>query len=217
MGQLAQASRANLSRTLKKTAQVTDNTALIALDEFAVQSVPYTHYAWATKNTKPRIFSDERHRQKMNGFLTVDVQRGTTHVEIKAQSTTEEAIIVIALTVLIYLQKGINQLTFLLDNARIHGKRMEAGVKELLDEIAQQITLPVFSLSYWHTPSYSPQLNPAEYIIHEVRRNGLYNVPCSLTLREKTDRIQDQLARSSPMTEQQMKKLISFIARYKVR
>jgi hypothetical protein len=59
--------------------------------------VPYTHYAWATKNTKPRIFSDERHRQKMNGFLTVDVQRGTTHVEIKAQSTTEEAIIVIDL------------------------------------------------------------------------------------------------------------------------
>ena len=153
----------------------------------------------------------------MNGFLTVDVQRGTTHVEFKAQSTTEEVIIVIALTVLIYLQKGINQLTFLLDNARIHGKRMETGVKELLDEIAQQITLPVFSLSYWHTPSYSPQLNPAEYIIHEVRRNGLYNVPCSLTLQEKTDRIQDQLARGSPMTEQQMKKLISFITRYKVR
>ena len=73
--------RLNLSPTLKKTAQLSEEVALIALDEFAVQSVPYTHYAWAQKNTKPKIMSDERHRQKLNGFLTVDVQRGTTRVD----------------------------------------------------------------------------------------------------------------------------------------
>jgi transposase len=155
---------------------------VIALDEFALQSVPYTHYAWAKKNTKPRIPSDERHRQKLNGFLTVDVQRGTTRVDFNGQSTTEEAVRVVVLTVLVYLQRGLNPLTFLLDNARIHGKRMETEVHELLTEIAQHLTLPAFSLSFWHTPSYSPQLNPAEYLIHEVRRNGLYNVPCTLTV-----------------------------------
>lgn len=190
---------------------------MIALDEFALQSVPYPHYAWAMKNTKPKIPSDERHRQKLNGFLTVDVQRGTTHVDFNEHSTTEEAIMVVALTVLIYLQKGINQLTFLLDNARIHGKRMERGVHELLAEIAEQIALPVFSLSFWHTPIYSPKLNPAEYLIHEVRRNGLYNVPCTLTMGEKAERIKGQLARGSPMTEQQMQGLIGFIARSGVR
>ncbi len=56
---------------------------MIALDEFALQSTPYTHYAWAEKNTKPKIWSDERHRQKLNGFLTVDVQRGSTRVDFK--------------------------------------------------------------------------------------------------------------------------------------
>ena len=192
-------------------------TAVIALDEFALQSVPYTHYAWAKKNTKPRIPSDERHRQKLNGFLTVDVQRGTTRVDFNERSTTEQAVMVVVLTVLIYLQRGISQLTFLLDNARIHGKRMETEVNELLTEIAQQLVLPAFSLGFWHTPSYSPQLNPAEYLIHEVRRNGLYNVPCTLTVLEKAERIRNQLARGSPMTDLQMRSLLDFIARSKVK
>ena len=190
---------------------------MIALDEFALQSLPYPHYAWAKKNTKPRIPSDERHRQKLNGFLTVDVQRGTTRVDFNRHSTTEEAVMVVVLTVLIYLQKGLNQLTFLLDNARIHGKKMEVGVHELLAEIGPHVELPEFSLSFWHTPSYSPKLNPAEYLIHEVRRNGLYNVPCTLTVHEKTERIKNQLARGSPMTDLQMRNLLGFIARSKIK
>jgi len=190
---------------------------LIALDEFALQSTPYTHYAWAEKNTKPKIPSDECHRQKLNGFLTVDVQRGSTRVDFKKQSTTEIAVGVVVLTVLIYLQKGFNHLTFLLDNAKIHGKKMEANVHKWLAEIAQQVTLPEFTLSFWHTPSYSPQLNPAEYLIHEVRRNGLYQVPCTLTVQEKAERIRTQLARGSPMNDQQMHKLLDFIARSKVK
>jgi transposase len=178
---------------------------LIALDEFALQSLPYAHYAWAKKNTKPRIPSDERHRQKLNGFLTVDVQRGTTRVDFNGQSTTEEAVRVVVLTVLVYLQKGFSKLTFLLDNARTHGKRMETRAHELLNEIAQHVLLPAFSLSFWHTPSYSPQLNPAEYLIHEVRRKGLYNVPCTLSVQEKAVRIQNQLERGSPMADLQIK------------
>jgi len=51
---------------------------------------------------------------------------------------------VVALTVLVYLQKGFSQLTFLLDNARIHGKRMEAGIHELLSEAALHVVLPAF-------------------------------------------------------------------------
>jgi len=202
---------------LKKTAQLSEDSALIALDEFALQSTPYTHYAWAEKNTKPKIPSDECHRQKLNGFLTIDVQRGSTRVDFKKQSTTEIAVGVVVLTVLIYLQKGFNHLTFLLDNAKIHGKKMEANVHKWLAEIAQQVTLPEFTLSFWHTPSYSPQLNPAEYLIHEVRRNGLYQVPCTLTVQEKAERIRTQLARGSPMNDQQMRKLLDFIARSKVK
>jgi transposase len=187
------------------------------MDEFSLKSTPDTHYAWSEKNTKPRIFSDEGHRQRVNSFLTVDVQRGTTRVDFRKQSTTEEVAVVLVLTVLIYLQKGFSLLTVLLDNAKTHGIRMEVRVRELLAEIAEQIILPTFSLNFWHTPRYSPKLNPAEYLIHEVRRNCLYQVPCTLTLQEKAERIQLHLARGSPMSDQQMRNLIDFIGKYKVR
>ena len=101
----------------------------------------------------------------------------------------------------------------MLDNAKTHGNKMKKRVNELLAEM----TLPEYSLSYWHTPRYSPELNPAEYIIHAVRRNGLYNVPCTLSVEEKAERIQKQLARGSPMSDKQMRNLIDFIARTKVK
>lgn len=190
---------------------------MIALDEFALQSTPYTHYAWAEKNSKPKIRSDERHRQKLNGFLTVDVQRGSTRVDFKQQSSTETVIGIVVLTVLIYLQQGFRQLTFLLDNAKIHGRKMEDGVQQWLAGIAGQVTLPEYTLSFWHTPSYSPRLNPAEYLIHEVRRKGLYQVPCTFTVQEKAERIKQQLARGSPMDDQQMQRLLDFIAHSKIK
>jgi hypothetical protein len=96
---------------------------LIAFDEFALQAVPYPHYAWAEKNTKPRIESDEQHREKLNGFLAVDVSRGDTHVEFNKHSTTAEAVFVIVFILLSYLQKGVTTITFLLDNASIHGTK----------------------------------------------------------------------------------------------
>ncbi len=179
--------------------------------------MPYTHYAWSPKNSKPRILSDELHREKLNGFLTVDVQRGTTRVDFQGKSTTEEVVMVVVLTVLIYLQNGFSQITCLLDNVRTHGEQMKISVLELLNEIKQHTLLPELNLSFWHTPKYSPQLNPAEYIIHEVRRNGLYNVPCTLTVSEKAKRIQNQLARGSPMNDLQMHKLLNFIAHTKVK
>ncbi|MDO9268910.1 MAG: hypothetical protein Q7T96_07340 [Methylobacter sp.] len=72
-------------------------------------------------------------------------------------------------------------------------------------------------LAFGITPCYSPQLDPAKYLIHEVRRKGLYNVPCTVPVQEKAERIQNQLARGSPMTDLQMRKLLDFIARSKVK
>jgi hypothetical protein len=59
------------------------------MDEFALQSVPNTHYAWAPKNTVPTVPSDERRRKWLNGFLTVDLQRGTIHADFRAESKTD--------------------------------------------------------------------------------------------------------------------------------
>jgi hypothetical protein len=190
---------------------------LIALDEFALQSTPYTHYAWTEKNTKPKIESDERHRQKLNGFLTVDVQRGTTRVDFKKQSSTEMAVGVVVMPVLMYLQKGFKQLTFVLDNAKIHGNKMEASVHQWLADIAQQVSLPEFTLDFWHTPSYSPQLNLLSTLSMKCGETGYIKSLVLFTVQQKAERIGTQLARGSPMDEQQMRGLLDYIARSKVK
>ena len=46
-------------------------------DEFAVYDRPSTYYAWAEKNSRPQVPSDERKRRnKLNGMLAVDVVTG---------------------------------------------------------------------------------------------------------------------------------------------
>ena len=45
-------------------------------DEFAVYDRPSLFYAWAEKNSRPQIKSNERKRNKFNGLLCVDAITG---------------------------------------------------------------------------------------------------------------------------------------------
>lgn len=42
----------------------TPGSALVCMDEFALQSIPDTHYAWAPRNSKPTIPSDEKKQEE---------------------------------------------------------------------------------------------------------------------------------------------------------
>jgi transposase len=186
----------------------------VALDEFALQSVPDTHYAWAPKNSAPTVPSDERNRQKLNGFLSVDVQRGTTDVDFRAQGKTADAVAVVVLLVLRYVQRGFRWITVILDNATLHRAAMKAAVAELLAEIAENpawADLKNVRLEFLHTPPYSPALNPAEYLIHLVRQDALYHLPCTFTLQDKAERVKRRLAQGPPLTPQHMQNLLRHI------
>jgi hypothetical protein len=186
----------------------------VALDEFALQSVPDTHYAWAPKNTAPTVPSDERSRKKLNGFLSVDLQRGTTQVDFRAQSKTNDAVVMVVLLVLRYVQRGFHWITVILDNAAIHGPAMKAAVSELLAEIAEThdwTDLRNINLAFLHTPAYSPAFNPAEYLIHGVRQDALYLLPCTFTLQDKAERVQEHLAQGPPLMPKQMQNLLRHI------
>lgn len=186
----------------------------MALDEFALQSVPNTHYAWAPKNTAPTVPSDERNRKKLNGFLSVDLQQGTTEVDFRAQSKTSDAVVMVVLLVLRYVQRGFHWITVILDNATIHRATMKAAVGELLAEIAEThawAELKNVNLAFLHTPSYSPAFNPAEYLIHWVRQDALYHLPCTFTLQDKAERVKQHLAQGPPLTPKQMGNLLRHI------
>ena len=186
----------------------------MALDEFALQSIPNTGYAWAPKNTAPTVPSDERHRQRLNGFLTVDLQRGTTHADFRSQSKTDDVVFVVVMTVLRYVQWGFHGITVILDNARTHRPDMETAVRVLLTEIVDLCNwadLKRTTVEFLHTPPYSPAFNPAEYLIHWVRQDALYHLPCTFTLPDKVNRIQQHLAQGPPLTPKQMHKLMNHI------
>ena len=186
----------------------------MALDEFALQSVPDTHYSWAPRNTAPTVPSDERNRKKLNGFLGVDLQRGTTDVGFRAQSKTNDAVVMVVLLVLRYVQRGFRWITVILDNATIHGPAMKAAVGELLAEIAEipaWADLKNINLAFLHAPSYSPAFNPAEYLIHWVRQDALYHLPCTFTLQDKAERVKRHLAQGPPLTPKQRGNLLRHI------
>ena len=186
----------------------------MALDEFSLQSVPDTHYAWAPKNTAPTVPSDERNREKLNGFLSVDLQQGTTHVDFRKQGKTEDVVVMIVLLVLRYAQMGYHWITILLDNATTHRDAMKSAVSELLAVIAENpawAELKNVNLAFLHTPPYSPAFNPAEYLIHWVRQNALYHLPCTFTLQDKAERVQRHLAQGPPMTPKQMENILRHI------
>lgn len=186
----------------------------MALDEFALQSVPDTHYAWAPKNTAPTVPSDERNRKKLNGFLGVDLQRGTTDVDFRAQGKTNDAVVMVVLLVLRYARRGFRWITVILDNATIHRAAMKAAVAGLLAEIAENpawTDLKNINLEFLHTPSYSPAFNPAEYLIHLVRQDALYHLPCTFTLQDKAECVKRHLAQGPPLTPKQMQNLLRHI------
>jgi len=109
----------------------------VALDAFSLQSVPDTHYAWAPKNTAPTVPSDERNRTRLNGFLSVDLQQGTTPVDFRKESKTADAVVMVVLLVLRYAQAGYRGITVILDNATLHRVAMKSAVGELLAVIAE--------------------------------------------------------------------------------
>ena len=94
---------------------------LVARDEFALHSVPNRGSAWPPKHTAPTVPSDERHRQRRKGTLTVDLQRGTTHADFRTESNTEDVVFVVVRTVLRYVPAGFREITLILDNARTRG------------------------------------------------------------------------------------------------
>jgi DDE superfamily endonuclease len=186
----------------------------VARDEFALHSVPNTPYAWALKTTAPTVPSDERNRKRRHGFLTVDLERGTTQVDFRPEGKTADVVCVRVLRVWRYVPRGFHWITVILDNACTHRHVMETAVREVWSE---SVTLPTWeklkntTVEFLHTPPDSPAFNPAEYLIHWVRQAALYPLPWTFTLQDQADRVHRQLAQGPPFTPKHMHHLLCHI------
>lgn len=173
-----------------------------------MQSTTCTHYAWAERNTAPAVPSNEKKREKLNGFLAVDLGSGEATADFQPQAKTPNAVWVFALVVLRYARLGFRQILFILDNCTIHNDAMKAALAALLAEIPLASGVAV---EFLHTPTYSPSFNPAEYAIRLVRKDSLYHLPWGMTIKQRAERVRGHLAQAPPLNSQQVKNILRHI------
>ena len=163
----------------KKLKAQTPTERITFFDEFAVYDRPSLFYGWAERNTRPEVASDERHRNKLNGFLCVDALSGEEFFRLSAGSKTEDVSQYLAELSWESAQLGYTYLCIILDNNPTHKRKMEEqlGLKLEEMEIAQKITVELL-----YTPAYSPKLNLVEYVIHLLRLRFLHHLPLGITL-----------------------------------
>lgn len=138
----------------------------------------------------------------------MDLQRGSTRVDFRPQSKTEDVVHVLLLNVLVYARLGYRRIVMILDNARTHGAKMQAAFVALLAVLIENGDVPPnVSVTFLPTPRYSPRFNPAEYVIHAVRQCSLYHLPWRFTLQDKVQRVRQHLAQGPPFTPRQMARL----------
>ena len=104
-------------------------------DEFAVYDRPSLFYGWAERNTRPEVKSDERTRNKLNGFLSVDALSGEEFFRLSPGSKTEDVSEYLAELCLDCVELGYNKLCLILDNNPTHKQKMQAQLAIHLEQM----------------------------------------------------------------------------------
>jgi hypothetical protein len=81
-------------------------------------------YAWAEKNSRPQVPSNERRRNKVNGLFAVDVETGEEYLKLKERAKTEDISSYFADLCRDSVQQGVRKLSVILDNNTTHKKKM---------------------------------------------------------------------------------------------
>lgn len=161
---------------------------ILFFDEFAVYDRPSMFYAWAEKNTRPEIKSNEkRKRNKLNGMLCVDAVSGEEYLKFREKSKTEDVSSYFAELCEDSIKESITKITIILDNNSTHKQKMQGQLQAHLSAlgISEQIVI-----EFIYTPPYSPDFNLAEYIIHLLRLELLHHLPVDTTIEQVKQKVE---------------------------
>ena len=182
---------------------------LVFFDEFSVTNRPTTFYGWARVNTRFKVASNEKKkRERLNGLLAVDAQTGQEYIQLTPTAKTEDVVDYFYDLALDTHQDGFNQLTIIMDNNSTHKDKMRYA---LWLKTKSQPDLQDFRLKFINTPSYSPDFNLAEYLIHQLRLTLLHHLPADVTLTDIQDKIVDFFKDNHLQTPQQIANTINHI------
>jgi transposase len=180
----------------------------VFFDEFAVYDRPSLFYAWAEKNSRPEIPSNERKRNKVNGLLCVDAVSGEEYLSLKPKAKTEDVASYLAALCSDCVNLGITKLSIILDNNSTHKQKMRTQLRTRLSELDIQEKIEV---EFIDTPPYSPDFNLAEYIIHLLRLYVLHHQRVEINIQQVGENLQNFLQNSQVQTPEQIQKTIAHI------
>ncbi len=165
-------------------------------------------YAWAEKNSRPQIPSNERKRNKFNGLLCVDAITGEEYLKLTERAKTEDIVRYFTEFCGDVSKQGFHKLTVILDNNSTHKKKM----KNLLTlELAKIGMLSNLEIEFIHTPPYSPNYNLVEYLIHQLRLSLLPHQPVGTTIEMIQAKIHQYLQTNHLQTPEQIQNTIAHI------
>ena len=194
----------------KKLEELKPRERLIFYDEFAVYDRPSLCYAWAERNSKPEVPSNEkRKRNKVNGMISVDAITGEIYLQLNLKSKTEDVAKYLVELCEDAHKENVEKLFIVLDNNSTHKEKM----KKLLAENLKVSGIDgKILIEFIHTPAYSPSLNLAEYEIHLLRLKKLHHLPSNTTITEIKEKLNDvHILMNSDQISKTLKHIFSLV------
>ena len=151
------------------------------------------------KNTRPKVPSNERVRERLNGLLTIDLLTVKEYLKLTKESkTTDIATYLCELTSDLIIQNpNLEVIHLFLDNNPTHKKKMESVLNEQLHKLYIQNNLPkpppAVELNYF--APYTPKDNPVEYGIRLIRQLALHHLPLNITLDQIKNLLETQISK----------------------
>ena len=108
-------------------------------DEFSCSTRPNTSYAWAIKNTRPKVKSNERIRKRLNGLLSVDITTGKEYLKLVPKAKTED--ISDYFFELVKDNLEYDRIWIILDNNSTHKQKMRKLLQEKLMNFYQNLNI----------------------------------------------------------------------------
>lgn len=141
-------------------------------------------------------------------MLSVDAITGEEYLELKEKSKTEDVSKYFGEFAQDCVEQGFNKLTVILDNNSTHKKKMKAQV---LAHLFNLNILDKIVVEFIHTPSYSPNFNLAEYIIHLLRLQLLHHLPLGVNIQQVKEKLENFFQTSKLQTPEQIQNTIQHI------
>jgi transposase len=152
--------------------------------------------------------SYEKNRTIQYGLLAVDAHDGTESIDFAKKLNSENVAEYFHYLAIDAKQAGHTLLTVIIDNNSMHKDKMRY---ELWLRMHEQHDLDGFQVRFIDTPRYSPELNLAEYIIHQLRLRLFHHLPSRPEIGELCQNIRNSLKKKQLQTKEQIRATINHI------